>query len=254
MDVIQCEDLSEYLIWKWRPNKDAEVGQSRKENTIRNGSPLIVKDGQAAVFQYPQGGYDIFIDQHTTKLSTDNMPVLAGLVGTLFAGGSPCPAQIYFVNLQTSVKVPFYVPDIRLTPPSQQTYGDMNLEFSDLRVSVKGVVTMAVPRDAESIRVLLRSFGGNDTKFYVWEERVQQSIPAAVREISASSTADRPTRRYRPVRRCRPVPRSLPALLSRQRCRPVRLSRSRLWRRSAAITVCRLRLMSSSFRTAASGI
>ena len=167
MDVIQCEDLSEYLIWKWRPNKDAEVGQSRKENTIRNGSPLIVKDGQAAVFQYPQGGYDIFIDQHTTKLSTDNMPVLAGLVGTLFAGGSPCPAQIYFVNLQTSVKVPFYVPDIRLTPPSQQTYGDMNLEFSDLRVSVKGVVTMAVPRDAESIRVLLRSFGGNLEHFWL---------------------------------------------------------------------------------------
>ena len=133
------------------------MGQSRKENTIRNGSPLIVKDGQAAVFQYPQGGYDIFIDQHTTKLSTDNMPVLAGLVGTLFAGGSPCPAQIYFVNLQTSVKVPFYVPDIRLTPPSQQTYGDMNLEFSDLRVSVKGVVTMAVPRDINFPITLLQT-------------------------------------------------------------------------------------------------
>lgn len=184
MDTIQCEkDPAEYLIWKWRPNADAGPGQSRKENTIRSGSSLIVKDGQAAIFQYPQGGYDIFIDQQNTRLSTDNLPVLAGLVGTLFAGGSPFPAQVYFVNLATAQKIPFFIQNIRLSPPPQQTYGDMNMEFFDLRVDVKGVITMAVPRDAESIRKLVRAFGGNDTPLYEWEDRVRASIPDAVREI-----------------------------------------------------------------------
>ena len=75
MDTIQCEKKAdEYLIWKWRPNASAGPGQSRKENTIRSGSSLIVKDGQAAIFQYPQGGYDIFIDEQSTRLSTDNLP------------------------------------------------------------------------------------------------------------------------------------------------------------------------------------
>ena len=48
MDVIRCDEPS-YLIWKWRPNNQP-INSSNKENTIRWGSSLRVKDGEIAIF------------------------------------------------------------------------------------------------------------------------------------------------------------------------------------------------------------
>ena len=47
MDVIRCDE-AEYLIWKWRPAGSTET--TRKENAIRYGSSLRVKQGEVAVF------------------------------------------------------------------------------------------------------------------------------------------------------------------------------------------------------------
>lgn len=52
MNVIRC-DLEDYLVWKWRPN-DQEVNSTHRENSIRYGSSLRVKDGELAVFVYKQ--------------------------------------------------------------------------------------------------------------------------------------------------------------------------------------------------------
>ena len=51
MDVIRCDE-QEYLVWKWRPSGDAD--STKKENAIRYGSSLRVKDGELAVFVYKQ--------------------------------------------------------------------------------------------------------------------------------------------------------------------------------------------------------
>ena len=51
MDVIRCDE-QEYLVWKWRPSGDAN--STNKENAIRYGSSLRVKDGEVAVFVYKQ--------------------------------------------------------------------------------------------------------------------------------------------------------------------------------------------------------
>ena len=51
MNQIRCDESS-YLIWKWRP-KDSQEGSNR-ENAIRWGSSLRVKDGEVAVFVYKQ--------------------------------------------------------------------------------------------------------------------------------------------------------------------------------------------------------
>ncbi len=53
MDVIRCDE-KDYLIWKWRPDADGAENLSKKENTIRYGSSLRVKDGEVAVFVYAQ--------------------------------------------------------------------------------------------------------------------------------------------------------------------------------------------------------
>lgn len=51
MDVIRCDE-PEYLVWKWRPSGEANT--TKKENAIRYGSSLRVKDGEVAVFVYNQ--------------------------------------------------------------------------------------------------------------------------------------------------------------------------------------------------------
>ena len=47
MDVIRC-DQEDYLVWKWRPS--GEANSTKKENAIRYGSSLRVKDGEIADF------------------------------------------------------------------------------------------------------------------------------------------------------------------------------------------------------------
>jgi hypothetical protein len=47
MDVIRCDE-QEYLVWKWRPS--GEPNSTKKENAIRYGSSLRVKDGEIGLF------------------------------------------------------------------------------------------------------------------------------------------------------------------------------------------------------------
>ena len=53
MDVIRCDE-QEYLVHKWTPTGGAN--STKKENSIRYGSSLRVKDGELAVFVYQQKG------------------------------------------------------------------------------------------------------------------------------------------------------------------------------------------------------
>ena len=96
MDVIRCDEPS-YLIRKWRPN-GAALGSSRRENAIRWGSSLRVKDGSVAVLVYtrPDGFvYDYIEGPADMILETANLPVLASLIGRLYDGGSPFQAEVY---------------------------------------------------------------------------------------------------------------------------------------------------------------
>lgn len=52
MNVIRCDE-QEYLVWKWRP-EGQEANSTSRENAIRYGSSLRVKDGEVAVFVYKQ--------------------------------------------------------------------------------------------------------------------------------------------------------------------------------------------------------
>ena len=50
MDMIRCDE-PEYLIWKWRPLGN-DPNSTKKENSIRYGSSLRVKDGKVT-YRYP---------------------------------------------------------------------------------------------------------------------------------------------------------------------------------------------------------
>lgn len=118
MNVIRCDE-PEYLVWKWRP-AGQEANSTSRENAIRYGSSLRVKDGEVAVFVYkqPNGNMQDFIyGPHDQTIKTANFPVLAGIVGSAFGGESPFQAEIYFINLAGVIKMNFGIPYFDVPDP-----------------------------------------------------------------------------------------------------------------------------------------
>jgi membrane protease subunit (stomatin/prohibitin family) len=110
MDVIRCDE-QEYLVWKWRPS--GEANSTKKENSIRYGSSLRVKDGELAVFVYKQKDgelQDFIIGPYDQTIKTANFPILTSIVGLAFGGNSPFQAEIYFMNLSGNMQVRFGIP------------------------------------------------------------------------------------------------------------------------------------------------
>lgn len=111
MNVIRCDE-PEYLVWKWRPAGQA-LGESKRENAIRFGSSLRVKDGEVAVFVYKQkdGTNQDFIEgPYDDTIKTANFPILSSIVGLGFGGDTPFQAEVYFINLQGNNQIKFAVP------------------------------------------------------------------------------------------------------------------------------------------------
>ena len=158
LDMIRCEE-TDFLIWKWRPNADCAVGSSRKENNIRYGSSLRVKPGQAAVFLYQnKGDYDIIMGPYDDIIKTDNMPILASIVGLAYKGGTPFQAEVYYINLTRVMELPFVIPYFRVIPsePEYKAY--------DVRVAIKGALVFKIPTETSMIKHFLESWGLVDTK------------------------------------------------------------------------------------------
>lgn len=117
LDVIRC-DQQEYLVWKWRPS--GEVNSTKKENSIRYGSSLRVKEGELAVFVYNQSNdneLDFILGPHDQTIKTANFPILSSIVGSAFGGASPFQAEIYFINLSGNVQLRFGVPYFDIFDP-----------------------------------------------------------------------------------------------------------------------------------------
>lgn len=110
LNVIRCDE-KEYLVWKWRPS--GEANSTKRENSIRYGSSLRVKDGEVAIFVYQQKDgsvQDYIVGPYDEILKTANFPVLSSIVGAAFGGSSPFQAEIYYVNLSGNIQVKFGIP------------------------------------------------------------------------------------------------------------------------------------------------
>lgn len=89
MDEIRCDEPS-YLIWKWHP-AGAQPGNNNRENAIRWGSSLRVKDSEVAVFVYNQKNgvmQDYIEGPYDEIIKTENLPVLASIIGLAYQGAS----------------------------------------------------------------------------------------------------------------------------------------------------------------------
>jgi membrane protease subunit (stomatin/prohibitin family) len=136
IDVIRCDE-AEYLIWKWRPS--GEANSTRRENAIRYGSSLRVKDGEVAVFVYKQSDgtmQDFIPGPHDQTIKTANFPILSSIVGAAFGGASPFQAEIYFVFLSGNVQFRFGVPFFDVFDPRF-------LDFA-VPVAARGTITFNI--------------------------------------------------------------------------------------------------------------
>lgn len=89
MDEIRC-DVPSYLIWKWHPS-GSQQGNNYRENAIRWGSSLRVKDGEVAVFVYKHDDgtmQDYIAGPFDQTIKTANFPVLASIVGLAYDIGT----------------------------------------------------------------------------------------------------------------------------------------------------------------------
>ena len=119
MDQIRCDEQN-YLIWKWHP-KGTISSRNNRENAIRWGSSLRVKDGEVAVFVYNQRNgvmQDYIVGPYDATLETDNLPVLASVVGLVYGGGTPFQAEVYFINLAQIIQVKFAYPFSMCSTPA----------------------------------------------------------------------------------------------------------------------------------------
>lgn len=137
MNVIRCDE-EEYMVWKWRP-EGQEVNSTSRENSIRYGSSLRVKDGEVAVFVYRQsnGAVQDFIEgPYDDTIKTANFPVLSSIVGLAFGGESPFQAEVYFINLAGNNQLRFAVPYFDVFDPRLPDHG--------VPMSVRGTITFNI--------------------------------------------------------------------------------------------------------------
>ena len=137
MNVIRCDE-EEYMVWKWRP-EGQDVNSTTRENSIRYGSSLRVKDGEVAVFVYKQkdGNMQDFIEgPYDDTIKTANFPVLSSIVGLAFGGESPFQAEVYFINLQGNNQLRFAVPYFDVFDPRLPDHG--------VPMSVRGTMTFNI--------------------------------------------------------------------------------------------------------------
>lgn len=145
MNVIRC-DLQDYLVWKWRPEGQA-LNSTSRENSIRWGSSLRVKDGEVAVFVYKQNDgtlQDFIVGPFDQTIKTDNFPVLSTIVNMAYGGESPFQADIYFINLAGNIQIRFGVPYFDVADPRfldfivpMSASGTITFNITDYRQFIK---------------------------------------------------------------------------------------------------------------------
>lgn len=146
MDEIRCDEPA-YLIWKWHP-EGAQSGNNTRENAIRWGSSLRVREGSVAVFvytredglrqEYIEGPFDGIVE-------TANFPVLASIVGLAYQGGTPIQAEVYFINLAQIIQLKFAVPYFDVYDPRFLDYG--------VPTAVRGTISFRITDYRDFVRL-----------------------------------------------------------------------------------------------------
>lgn len=179
MDEIRCDEPS-YIIWKWHPI-GSQQGNNNRENAIRWGSSLRVKDGEVAVFVYKQnkGIYqDFIVGPYDGIIETANLPIISKIIGLAYAGGTPFQAEIYYINLAGVIQTKFAIPFFDIFDP----------RFTDFSVpvAVRGSINFRIGDYREFIKIhRLINFNIND-----FQNQIKDSVSRYVKNAVINDPAE----------------------------------------------------------------
>ncbi len=177
-DVIRCDEPS-YLIWKWHPD-GKQLGEDKREYSIRWGSQLRVKDGEVAVFVYKQKDgtmQDYIVGPFDQKIKTANFPVLSSILGAFMGGDTPFQAEIYFINLAHVIQTKFAVPYFDICDPRYPDFA--------VPVSARGTITFKISDYRQFIKLhRLHSFD-----LHLFQMQIKDAVCRYVKDAVANAPA-----------------------------------------------------------------
>ena len=176
LNQIRCDEPS-YLIWKWHP-AGTLPGRDNRENAIRWGSSLRVKEGEVAVFICNQGRgiiQDFIEGPFDQILETANLPILADVIARYYGDGTPLQAEVYFINLAQIIQVKFGVPFFDVYDPRFLDFG--------VPVAVRGTISFKINDYTEFIKLhRLISFDLDD-----FQRQIRDTVSRYVKDIVANA-------------------------------------------------------------------
>lgn len=178
MDQIRCDEPS-YLIWKWHP-AGSQAGFNNREDAIRWGSSLRVKDGEVAVFVYKQKDgtmQDYIVGPYDQTIKTANFPVLASIVGLAYEGGTPFQAEVYFINLAQIIQVRFGVPYFDVYDPRFEDFG--------VPIAIRGTISFKISEYREFVKLHRL----NDFNLDAFQTQIRDAVCRYVKDTVANAPA-----------------------------------------------------------------
>lgn len=133
---------------------------------FRLGDQLVVQEFQSAVFFRDGKAYDVFAaGRHT--LATQNLPILATIIGRAFGGQSPFRTAVYFVAMKQFLNQgwgtaqPIVYRDTDFGMVRLRAFGTFAFQVNDAQLFVNKVVGGQGLYTTESIIEYLKSIIGN---------------------------------------------------------------------------------------------
>ncbi|MEM7742517.1 MAG: SPFH domain-containing protein [Pseudomonadota bacterium] len=136
IDVIDwTDDSRDTLVWRFQ----------RRDNAIKYGAKLTVREGQAAVFVHEGQLADVF-QPGLYQLETNNMPIMTTLQHWDHGFSSPFKSEIYFVStrrfqdLKWGTKNPIMMRDPEFGPVRMRAFGTYTIKVKDPGLFLQEVV------------------------------------------------------------------------------------------------------------------
>ena len=136
IDIVQwLDDTNDTIVHRF----------DRRNNEIKYGAQLVVREGQAAVFVNEGQLADVFAPG-THTLQTQNLPILSTLKGWKYGFESPFKTEVYFVStrqftdLKWGTMNPIMVRDPEFGPVRLRAFGTYTLRVSDPATFIRQVV------------------------------------------------------------------------------------------------------------------
>lgn len=135
IDIIEWnDDTRDTMVWRF----------PRRDNEIKNGAKLVVRESQVAAFVSEGQLADVF-QPGTYTLETKNMPILSTLKGWKYGFNSPFKSEVYycstrvFTDRKFGTKNPIMLRDAEFGMVRLRAFGNFSIRISDAATFVKQI-------------------------------------------------------------------------------------------------------------------